>query len=160
CTLAQFNAGPQACFMAINFDKAGSSGTEVFAYDYDSVMHYSAFAFAKTAASPTITALQPIPPGQAMGQRAHLSTLDLASMNALSPVLRISHVMFKNTGNQPLVRLAGRDDDIDVRFACRAGTIMTGAALVDTASLPLGTVATTCSANSVLWAERYTYPNS
>jgi hypothetical protein len=57
------------------------------AYDYDSLMHYGGHAFCERDAAgacvgPTITT---IPAGTAIGQRSHLSTTDIASLNHIYP---------------------------------------------------------------------------
>jgi astacin len=86
-----------------NFYKAGSGSqtgacsgaTDIGAYDYGSMMHYDAFAFAKTTTKPTITATQPLN-GAVMGQRAAVGPTDaetiddLYGANNASPVPSIS----------------------------------------------------------------------
>jgi len=130
----------------------------VFGYDYDSVMHYGATAFSKSGAA-TITTLQTPPPGVVIGQRTHLSTTDIASLNVLYPARRHPPVLFRNTGVQRVVWLGGRDQDIDVRFSCAVGSLNT-TQTVNTALLTEGPTTTTCTVNSVFWALDYTYPNT
>ena len=49
-------------------------------YDYDSVMHYSAYAFAIDRSKPTIVPKQS---GAQIGQRTHLSTIDIREIQLL-----------------------------------------------------------------------------
>jgi hypothetical protein len=157
CTADQFTSGN--CYQSGNFNKAGTAGAEMFDYDYDSVMHYAAGTFSKNG-SPTITALQPLPPGVVMGQLDHVSARDYDGMNALYPVLRINDVMFKNTGVQPWVQLLGRDQDVDLRFSGNfRGTSLNKPAL-DTTTLALGQANVSATCSSVLWTRNYRYPNS
>ena len=156
CTLAQFNAGQ--CYRAFNFDIASSSPQALmFAYDYDSLMHYSATAFSKTGAT-TITALQTLPPGVTMGQRDHVSRSDMMGIQALYPVLRMNTVLFARTGTQPVVKLEGREDDFNERFTCTIGSA-SATRTIDTATLAEGSFSGSCTAQSVLWAANYGYPN-
>lgn len=68
-----------------NFLQQISDGDDIGPYDYGSIMHYPANAFAIDASRPTITAKQPLPPGVVMGQRVGLSQGDLAGVQALYP---------------------------------------------------------------------------
>uniref|UniRef100_A0A182QBH4 Metalloendopeptidase n=1 Tax=Anopheles farauti TaxID=69004 RepID=A0A182QBH4_9DIPT len=65
-----------------NFEKAKKGTTNSFgvAYDYGSIMHYSANAFS-TNGKPTIEAKRA--GGNAMGQRSKFSSSDLAKLNAM-----------------------------------------------------------------------------
>jgi len=60
-----------------NFNQHISDGDDIGAYDYGSIMHYGAFAFAKDPTIPTIEAPQPI------GQRNGLSAGDIAAIRYL-----------------------------------------------------------------------------
>jgi hypothetical protein len=60
-----------------NFNQHISDGDDIGAYDYGSIMHYGAFAFAVDPTVPTIEAPQPI------GQRTALSAGDLAAIRRL-----------------------------------------------------------------------------
>ena len=60
-----------------NFNQHISDGDDVGNYDYGSIMHYGAFAFAKDPAKPTIIAPQPI------GQRNGLSAGDIAAVRSM-----------------------------------------------------------------------------
>ena len=62
-----------------NFDKHVDDGRDIGPYDYDSLMHYGAFAFAK-GDNPTITQDHP---GPAIGQRDHLSDGDKKAVKFL-----------------------------------------------------------------------------
>jgi hypothetical protein len=56
---------------------------DVGAYDYGSIMHYSATAFAFIDGATVLTPKQPLPPGVVMGQRNGLSPGDLAAVATL-----------------------------------------------------------------------------
>jgi hypothetical protein len=62
-----------------NFNQHISDGDDVGPYDYGSIMHYSAFAFALNAAKPTIIT----PNGEAIGQRDGLSDGDVAAVKTV-----------------------------------------------------------------------------
>jgi hypothetical protein len=70
---------------ANNFTRAVNNASDVGAYDYGSIMHYSALAFSANG-QPTITIRRP--PGTAntiIGQRNAPSARDIASINTLYP---------------------------------------------------------------------------
>ncbi len=79
-----------------NFNKVGSSyAIDLGVYDYGSIMHYSANAFA-TGKYPTIVT---IPPDQPIGQRDGLSAKDIASVAAIygaKPAIKSSYKEFEN----------------------------------------------------------------
>jgi hypothetical protein len=56
---------------------------DIGAYDFGSIMHYSATAFAFIDGTPVLIPRQPLPPGVVMGQRAGLSPGDLAAVASL-----------------------------------------------------------------------------
>ena len=62
-----------------NFDQHITDGDDIGPYDYGSIMHYPANAFAINPSQPTIIAPQPI------GQRSGLSAGDIAAINAIYP---------------------------------------------------------------------------
>lgn len=62
-----------------NFEQHITDGDDSGAYDYDSIMHYSAYAFAIDHSRPTIIAPRPI------GQRDDLSPGDIWTVNAMYP---------------------------------------------------------------------------
>jgi hypothetical protein len=64
-----------------NFDQHIDDGRDIGAYDYASIMHYPANAFALDPSKPTIKT----PHGEAIGQRERLSDGDLAAVSALYP---------------------------------------------------------------------------
>lgn len=62
-----------------NFDQQISDGDDIGPYDYESIMHYPADAFALDPSRPTIEA----PPGVTLGQRRALSAGDIAAVARL-----------------------------------------------------------------------------
>lgn len=66
-----------------NFEQQIVKTLDLSFYDYGSIMHYPANAFAVTPNSKTIVPLQPLPPGVVMGQREALSAGDIAAVAAL-----------------------------------------------------------------------------
>ena len=62
-----------------NFNQHITDGDDVGDYDYGSIMHYSAFAFALDTSKPTITARN----GAAIGQREALSAGDIAAVKEI-----------------------------------------------------------------------------
>jgi len=133
------------------------------AYDFDSIMHYSADSYSKYG-SPVITPIVPLPLGDdglpvTMGQITHLSNSDVNGMRALYPVLDVRRVLFRNTGVQTLAELSGRGQDINGSLVCNAGSLTAGKT-VDTALLSEGTVTVSCSAQNPMWALGYNYPNT
>lgn len=68
--------------MAFNFQKFSKSNTQTFGepYDYNSVMHYGPYAFTKYKSRATIVPRQR---GVNIGQRSHMSRIDLAKLNKL-----------------------------------------------------------------------------
>ena len=69
---------------ATNFQlvDAAMSTTNDVPYDYDSIMHYDAYAFSRNN-RPTIEPLDDSVPLDRLGQRTHLSQLDLDQHNTL-----------------------------------------------------------------------------
>jgi hypothetical protein len=72
------NIDPQ---MRHNFDQHITDGDDVGGYDYGSIMHYPAVAFAIDPSQPTIVT----PHGEAIGQRTKLSDGDIAAVKAIYP---------------------------------------------------------------------------
>ena len=58
---------------------------DVGAYDYGSIMHYGERDFAIDVRDPVLTLLQPLKPGDVVGQRDGLSPGDIAAVAALYP---------------------------------------------------------------------------
>lgn len=65
-----------------NFNKRIENATDYGPYNYASIMHYGAFAFAKNPQIPTITT---IPPSIKIGQREELSEGDIVTINSIYP---------------------------------------------------------------------------
>lgn len=72
-----------------NFQKIGANGRLQGSYDYDSIMHYSAWAFSKNG-QPTIRPKNGVPM-ERLGQRQDLSPGDIAAIQAYysMPLLRL-----------------------------------------------------------------------
>ncbi len=64
-----------------NFNQHINDGEDFGNYDYQSIMHYTAYAFSKNG-QPTII---PIEEGMMIGQRKQLSAKDIAAVNAMYP---------------------------------------------------------------------------
>lgn len=64
-----------------NFNQHINDGEDFGNYDYQSIMHYTAYAFSKNG-QPTII---PIQEGVMIGQRKQLSAKDIAAVNAMYP---------------------------------------------------------------------------
>src|SRR6185437_11806780 len=64
-----------------NFDQHVTDGDDIGRYDYGSIMHYPADAFAKNPSQPTIV----VPDSMSVGQRVALSAGDIAAVQALYP---------------------------------------------------------------------------
>jgi hypothetical protein len=62
-----------------NFNQHITDGDDIGAYDYGSIMHYSAFAFAQDPAKPTIIT----PHGEPIGQRDGLSDGDVSAVKTV-----------------------------------------------------------------------------
>jgi hypothetical protein len=174
CGAAACSANPALCgcaapYVAASCDKfrnfvSGGSRRDMFDHDFDSVMHYPTTAFTKAGAGPSITVLA-IDPNTMLpydvGQRDHLSGLDIASVAALYPRLRLQDVLFARTGAQALCRLDGRRDDANTNFAITGLPSGTHANdLMDTDSLGEGDYSVSCRAFSGFWASSYSYPAS
>jgi hypothetical protein len=65
-----------------NFNQHISDGTDVGKYDFGSIMHYPANAFAKDNTKPTIVTK---PSGKLIGQRDALSAGDIATVKSIYP---------------------------------------------------------------------------
>jgi hypothetical protein len=68
-----------------NFNQHITDGDDIGAYDFDSIMHYGAFAFSRNGQA-TIVTLS----GQAIGQRSGLSPGDIAAVRFMYPRLEPS----------------------------------------------------------------------
>lgn len=66
-----------------NFDQHLTDGKDFGDYDYQSIMHYSAYSFSKNGLKTII----PVVEGVEIGQRAKLSDKDIAAINAMYPEL-------------------------------------------------------------------------
>lgn len=146
---------------AANFDKAGKNGFDFLSYDYDSIMHYDAFAFSKNGKQ-TISAIGTLPQGVFLGQRNHLSVNDIAGMKAMYPTMDMNDIAF-SLGSYPLVSLSGREflgpgptTDFNVDYACTVTQgaethKITGSGLDASILSGPGTYLSTCSISSHFW---------
>jgi hypothetical protein len=66
-----------------NFDQHVSDGIDFGEYDYQSIMHYGAYAFSKNGEKTIV----PLIEGVEIGQRTRLSDKDIAAVNAIYPKL-------------------------------------------------------------------------
>lgn len=131
------------------------SGADMFQYDFDSIMHYSLSSH--IALAPGVV----VPPGVTVGQRTHLSSTDIASMNAIYPVATIHRTFFQNTGPQRLCRLTGREEDIVTVFATASTAPgLVGTSNANTNALTPGDYSVSCTAKSLFLSRDYNYPNS
>lgn len=64
-----------------NFEQQLTDGKDFGDYDYQSIMHYSAYAFSKNGQKTIV----PLIDGVEIGQRNHLSEKDIAAINAIYP---------------------------------------------------------------------------
>lgn len=67
--------------MSYNFQTTGTSGVDSGAYDFNSIMHYPAYAFSSNGG----VTIETIPAGISIGQRSVLSSGDIAGIRALYP---------------------------------------------------------------------------
>ena len=66
--------------------RRGHSGIDIGPYDYNSIMHYSSYAFAKRKKKKTIKVrIPPAEPNTTIGQRKKLSEGDIKSINLVYP---------------------------------------------------------------------------
>ena len=75
------NWGNISSAQSYNFSQNISNGDDIGGYDYNSVMHYNATAFSVNG----LPTLETIPAGIPIGQRAALSTGDIAAIHLLYP---------------------------------------------------------------------------
>lgn len=64
-----------------NFNQHLTDGQDYGEYDYQSIMHYTAYAFSKNGEK----TIQPLQDNVEIGQRDHLSNKDIAAVNAMYP---------------------------------------------------------------------------
>lgn len=144
------------CFMYGNYG-TGPHRSDIGTYDFDSVMHYPSWGFAKSGKA-AFTVLDELPPGVVPGQTNHLSRGDIESMRAMYPLARVRSVLFQGTGAQTLCSLEGREDDAATVYRGSVGE-QDAFQIVDTDALPLGAVQAKCQVFSRFWNGNYDYPN-
>lgn len=64
-----------------NFEQRITNGKDFGEYDYQSIMHYGAFAFSKNGQATIVPMIQ----GVDIGQRSHLSEKDIVAINSMYP---------------------------------------------------------------------------
>ncbi len=64
-----------------NFDKRTRQSVDYKEYDYQSIMHYSPYAFSKNGKK----TIEPLQPGAIIGQQQTLSRADIAAINSIYP---------------------------------------------------------------------------
>jgi hypothetical protein len=116
-----------------NFTKTGSSGVDLGAYDYGSIMHYGAYSFSING-QPTIVT---IPPGIPIGQRNALSSGDingvLAMYPAVTPPATVSITIASNPSGLS-VTVDGKAATTPASYSWTAGSTHTLAAANQTLS--------------------------
>ncbi|MFE1437180.1 Dot/Icm T4SS effector Zinc-dependent metalloprotease LegP [Streptomyces sp. NPDC058739] len=78
--------------MQHNFLQQIADGDDLGPYDFGSIMHYPATAFAIDPNQPTIVPRAPLPPGVTMGQRSGLSQGDIDGVHMMYPAPQTSTV--------------------------------------------------------------------
>lgn len=172
CGAAACSGNPASCGCTaanvMSCDRSSNFVTDAYrsnigTYDYDSVMHYPARAFAK-GTNDTITVLQTDPHGVPfqVGQRTRLSDRDVEAMRVMYPVARVYDAFFARTGTYELCVLEGRRDDIANEYAVGGGLppAATSGRYIFTDVLSPGEFPVWCQPTSVFWASSYDYPNS
>jgi hypothetical protein len=131
-------------------------GADMFDYDFDSIMHYG------LGGSIAVKAGVTVPDGVTVGQSDHLSTTDIAAMAAMYPRARVKTVLFKDTGQQPLCELDGRERDVNTDYERISSTSsLDGDGVnVNTNNLSEGEFSVKCRIKSLFWSRDYEYPNS
>lgn len=160
CGCTQKEVDDEKCYMADNF-LSSSARSNLGDYDYDSVMHYARTDFRKTSGTNTLDVLLTDPSGNPfpIGQRNHLSAGDISGMNAMYPVVRLQASAFSGPGRIDVCTLAGRENDIAVRYNMSGSSPRINARTVDKAPL-LGDYSVACAVSSTFWDDNYNYPNT
>ena len=180
CGCTATSVGNNACDRSFNFS-SDTQRSNIGAYDYDSVMHYPTWAFAKCRDTMNTTVLCDADgdgvrdPGAILrttlvapapiGQRDHLSGGDSLSVNVMYPGLpRVRPVLFEHTGMQPICTLDRRLEDVAISYDVVEGQLQSGTISgnsVDTDAVAAGSYDVgTCTAQSVFWDQNYNYPNT
>ncbi|WP_328665780.1 M12 family metallopeptidase [Streptomyces sp. NBC_00322] len=87
--------------MQHNFLQHIADGDDLGPYDFGSIMHYPATAFAIDPNQPTIVPRNPLPPGVVMGQRTGLSQGDIDGVHMMYPA--VHPPTFKEIPKDPIV---------------------------------------------------------
>ncbi|WP_406002752.1 Dot/Icm T4SS effector Zinc-dependent metalloprotease LegP [Streptomyces sp. NBC_00829] len=87
--------------MQHNFVQHIADGADLGAYDFGSIMHYPATAFAIDPDQPTIIARNPLRPGVVMGQRTKLSQGDIDGVHMMYPAMQPPTI--KEVAKDPVV---------------------------------------------------------
>ncbi|TXS52102.1 hypothetical protein EAO75_09200 [Streptomyces sp. uw30] len=86
--------------MQHNFLQQIADGDDLGPYDFGSIMHYPATAFAIDPNQPTIIPRESLPPGVTMGQRTGLSQGDIDGVHMMYPAAQST---FKEVAKDPVV---------------------------------------------------------
>ncbi|WP_406397208.1 M12 family metallopeptidase [Streptomyces sp. NBC_00879] len=87
--------------MQHNFVQQIADGDDLGPYDFGSIMHYPATAFAIDPNQPTIVPRNPLPPGVVMGQRTGLSQGDIDGVHMMYPAVQLP--TFKEVPKDPIL---------------------------------------------------------
>ncbi len=91
--------------MQHNFLQQIADGDDLGPYDFGSIMHYPATAFAIDQSQPTVVPRVPLPPGVTMGQRTGLSQGDVDGVHMMYPA-----------PVPPTQKEVGKDPGVDATF--------------------------------------------
>lgn len=100
--------------MQHNFLQQIADGDDLGPYDFGSIMHYPATAFAIDPNQPTIIPREPLPPGVTMGQRSGLSQGDIDGVHMMYPPVMTPTV--KEVGKDPVLETTGKELSKDPVF--------------------------------------------
>lgn len=156
------------CNYANNFEIAPSN-TNMFAYDFGSIMHYAATSFAKPLSSTlTLADGSPLPAGTGfLSTFTDFAPKDIQVIRALYPEPMPRDLFFADTGPQPACVLVGREQDANTLHSARrlvGGSWVTDSSVasdgfIDSDSLSPGATHTIeCKTQSPIWSTAYPYP--
>lgn len=160
------------CYRAHNYF-TDSSRSDIYNYDYDSIMHYPARGGFSKWGNDILTVLQPTLYN--IGQSDHFSKIDVATMRAMYPIVEARQIVFNNSGEQVVCKLKGRERDVanfyslDTNLPVDSVLYSLGALphqriyhnSLDTEGLSPGDyLINRCDVLSKFWSKNYDYPNT